>query len=50
MCLITSEYGSWALFFFVFFGGGGGGGLTFDLENFPTSWVKGRILLEATPP
>ena len=25
-------------------------GLTFDLENFPTSQVKGRILLEATPP
>ena len=25
-------------------------GLTFDLENFPTSRVKGRILLEATPP
>ena len=25
-------------------------GPTFDLENFPTSGVKGRVLLEATPP
>ena len=25
-------------------------GPTFDLENFPTSGVKGRFLLEATPP
>ena len=25
-------------------------GLTFDLENFPTSGVKGRVLLEATHP
>ena len=24
-------------------------GPTFDLENFPTSGVKGRVLLEATP-
>ena len=26
------------------------GGPTFDLENFPTSGVKGRVVLEATPP
>ena len=25
-------------------------GPTFDLENFPTSGVKGQFLLEATPP
>ena len=27
-----------------------GGGPTFDLENFSTSGVKGRVLLEATHP
>ena len=49
--LIAGQVGdaSWfpgrAYFFFFFFFG-----TTFDLENFPTSRVKGRILLEATPP
>ena len=36
------------IFYIYFFAGGGGD--TFDLENFPTSGVKGRILLEAKYP